>query len=408
MQKQKLNPALIPIILIQLINAMGYGIIFPLMPYYAAQYNATPFIVGMLSASYAIFAILAGPILGQLSDRYGRRPWLLFSLIGTSLGFVLFGIGGSLLMLFLGRIIDGISGGNIVVAQAYVSDVTKPEDRTRTFGLMGAAFGVGFILGPALGSLLAPFGFSVPSWVAAGSAAFAAVVTFFMLPESIKAQNTSQPLNFFSQFAAIGEVFGRIELRPLLLLFGSMTLAVGTFFTNLSLVLQLQAKLPANLVGIPAVFFGIANIIFQIFLLGRAVEAFGEKRLIPIGFIAILFAGIGMFFTTTLLFTIVITIAMSLGLTLLRPSLTSLLSHASGAHEQGKVLGVSVSLDSLAQIFGPLLGGFLIDRFTPGAPGLVGAGIALIALMIFFVVQKRLPARAVIQKTKPVTNPASS
>lgn len=408
MQKQKLNPALIPIILIQLINAMGYGIIFPLMPYYAAQYNATPFIVGMLSASYAIFAILAGPILGQLSDRYGRRPWLLFSLIGTSLGFVLFGIGGSLLMLFLGRIIDGISGGNIVVAQAYVSDVTKPEDRTRTFGLMGAAFGVGFILGPALGSLLAPFGFSVPSWVAAGSAAFAAVVTFFMLPESIKAQNTSQPLNFFSQFSAIGEVFGRIELRPLLLLFGSMTLAVGTFFTNLSLVLQLQAKLPANLVGIPAVFFGIANIIFQIFLLGRAVEAFGEKRLIPIGFIAILFAGIGMFFTTTLLFTIVITIAMSLGLTLLRPSLTSLLSHASGAHEQGKVLGVSVSLDSLAQIFGPLLGGFLIDRFTPGAPGLVGAGIALTALMIFFVVQKRLPARAVIQKTKPVTNPASS
>jgi predicted MFS family arabinose efflux permease len=333
---------------------------------------------------------------------------LLFSLIGTSLGFVLFGIGGSLLMLFLGRIIDGISGGNIVVAQAYVSDVTKPEDRTRTFGLMGAAFGVGFILGPALGSLLAPFGFSVPSWVAAGSAAFAAVVTFFMLPESIKAQNTSQPLNFFSQFSAIGEVFGRIELRPLLLLFGSMTLAVGTFFTNLSLVLQLQAKLPANLVGIPAVFFGIANIIFQIFLLGRAVEAFGEKRLIPIGFIAILFAGIGMFFTTTLLFTIVITIAMSLGLTLLRPSLTSLLSHASGAHEQGKVLGVSVSLDSLAQIFGPLLGGFLIDRFTPGAPGLVGAGIALTALMIFFVVQKRLPARAVIQKTKPVTNPASS
>jgi MFS family permease len=408
MQRQKLNPALIPVILIQLINAMGYGIIFPLMPYYAAQYNATPFIVGMLSASYAIFAILAGPILGQLSDRYGRRPWLLFSLIGTSLGFVLFGIGGSLLMLFLGRIIDGISGGNIVIAQAYVSDVTKPEDRTRTFGLMGAAFGVGFILGPALGSLLAPFGFSVPSWVAAGSAAFAAVVTFFMLPESIKAQNTSQPLNFFSQFAAIGEVFGRIELRPLLLLFGSMTLAMGTFFTNLSLVLQLQAKLPANLVGIPAVFFGIANIIFQIFLLGRAVEAFGEKRLIPIGFIAILFAGIGMFFTTTLLFTIVITIAMSLGLTLLRPSLTSLLSHASGAHEQGKVLGVSVSLDSLAQIIGPLLGGFLIDRFTPGAPGLVGAGIALTALMIFFVVQKRLPARAVIQKTKPVTNPASS
>jgi DHA1 family multidrug resistance protein-like MFS transporter len=248
----------------------------------------------------------------------------------------------------------------------------------------------------------------VPSWVAAGSAAFAAVVTFFMLPESIKAKNSSQPLNFFGQFAAIGEVFGRIELRPLLLLYGSMTLAMGTFFTNLALVLQLQAKLPANLVGIPAVFFGVANIVFQIFLLGRAVEAFGEKRLIPIGFIAILFAGIGMFFTVTLLFTIVITIAMSLGLTLLRPSLTSLLSHASGAHEQGKVLGVSVSLDSLAQIFGPLLGGFLIDRFTPGAPGLVAAGIALTALMIFFVVQKRLPARAVIQKTKPVTNPASS
>ncbi len=133
------NRALIPVLLIQALGAMGYGVVFPVMPYYVAQFGGTPLSVGLLGSAYAVCAFFAAPVLGALSDRYGRRPVLLFSLIGTCIGFILLGIGGSLLVLFLGRIIDGISAGNMAVAQAYVADITEGEERTTAFGLMGAA-----------------------------------------------------------------------------------------------------------------------------------------------------------------------------------------------------------------------------------------------------------------------------
>ncbi len=394
--RPKLNPALIPILLVQLIGAMGYGIVFPLLPYYGTQLGATPLINGILAASYALCAFIAGPILGQLSDKYGRRPILIISLIGTVIGFVFLGIGGSLFMLFLGRIIDGITGGNIVVAQAYVNDVVRPEERTQTFGLMGASFGAGFALGPVLGSLLSVYGLSVPMYAAAVLATIAAIVTYFMLPESINknAPLKTQRTGVLGQFATIAEVFTRKELIPLLLLFTIMTFSMMFFFSSLGQFMQLQVKVPANQAGYPAAAFGISNILFQLVLLRIAVKALGERSLIPLGFISVFICCFGVYLTNSLLLTMGFSLFMSLGMTLLRPAITSLITQKIDPREGGKVLGVNSSIDSLAQIVAPIAGGWLIEAFNPGMPSLFAAGFAVIGLAIFFGVRATLPARA--------------
>jgi MFS transporter, DHA1 family, tetracycline resistance protein len=388
-----MNPALVPIFLIQLIGAMGYGIMFPLLPYYGKEFGASPLVNGMLLASYGICSFIAGPILGSLSDRYGRRPWLIFSLIGTIIGFVLLGIGGSLFMLFLGRIIDGISGGNVVIAQAYISDVSKPEERTQNFGVMGMAFGIGFALGPALGTVLSPYGLSVPMWVAAGLTLIATIVTYFRLPESIKSgANVGQGRSVLGQFAAIGEVFTRKSLQPLLLMFLSFTLAAFLFITSISQVMQLQVGAGVDQAGWPATIFGVLNIVFQSQL--RAIVArLGERRMIAAGLATLLAPSIGMFFVREVWQMVALAPFMALAMTFLRPSLTAMLTALTDPREVGKVLGVGNSIDALAQIFAPLIGGLLIETITPGSPGLLGAVVAGLGLFVFAIRSASLPAR---------------
>ncbi len=405
--RPRMNPALVPIFLIQLIGAMGYGIMFPLLPYYGAQYGATPLVNGLLIASYALCSFVAGPILGQLSDRQGRRPWLIFSLIGTVIGFAVLGIGGSLFMLFLGRCIDGLSGGNVVIAQAYVSDVSKPEERTQNFGLMGAAFGVGFVLGPLLGLLLSPYGLAVPMWAAAALTVVATVVTYFMLPESVKPGSQMGPQRSIAgQFLAIGEVFTRPALQPLLVMFAAFVLAAFLFITSLGQVNQLQVGVPAHLASLPTLIFGALNIVFQVVLLRPAIRKLGERKLIALGLMALLIPSVGLFFVTQLWQLPLLAGFMALSMTLMRPSISALLTTLTDPRESGKVLGVSASIDALAQIAAPILGGLLIEAFTPGTPGLLGFVFAVIGLAVFFARRNTLPERAGGKPAMPHSAPA--
>src|SRR5213596_1800770 len=158
------------------VNLIGFGIIIPLLPFYAETFGASPLVVGLLFAVFSICQLVAAPALGDLSDRYGRRPILVFSLAGTVVSFVMLALAHSVLMLFLARIVDGLSGGNISTARAYVADVTEPKDRARAYGLIGAAFGLGFILGPALSGLLAHISYTAPIWAAAALTAAATLM----------------------------------------------------------------------------------------------------------------------------------------------------------------------------------------------------------------------------------------
>jgi len=183
------------IFLIIFVNMLGFGIILPLLPYYVESFGAGPITIGLLSAAYSLFQLLSAPILGELSDKFGRRPVLLFSIGGTALSFGLLGIANTIPLLFISRIIDGASGGNISTAQAYIADITSKENRIQGMGIMMAAFSLGFILGPALGGLLSVYGYSVPALVAGAVALIATILTFFFLPESIKADTGKKLLS---------------------------------------------------------------------------------------------------------------------------------------------------------------------------------------------------------------------
>jgi len=179
------NKNLLTIFLIVLIDLLGFGIILPLLPYIAEKYQANPFQIGLLTASYSFFQLIASPILGRLSDRYGRKKILMISQFGSVVGYLLLGLAGSLLLLFISRIVDGITGGNISIAQAYIADVTDKKNRAKGMGMIGAAFGLGFIFGPALGGLLAKISYSTPAYFAAGIAMLTVVTTYFFLKESV-------------------------------------------------------------------------------------------------------------------------------------------------------------------------------------------------------------------------------
>src|SRR3989454_4039777 len=182
----KRSPLLVIFITV-FIDLVGFGIVIPVLPFFAegTKFGATPREVGLLFASYSVMQLIFAPVLGRLSDKYGRRPVLLISLIGTSLGFLILGFATTLWMLFLGRIIDGISGGNISTAQAYIADITTKEDRAKGMGLIGAAFGLGFVFGPAIGGILSRWGVGVPFLFAAGLCFANALLLYFTLPETV-------------------------------------------------------------------------------------------------------------------------------------------------------------------------------------------------------------------------------
>ena len=176
---------LLVIFLTIFVNLVGFGIIVPLLPFYAETFGASPVVIGLLFAVFSFCQLIAAPVLGDLSDRYGRRPILIVSLIGTVISFVMLAVAHSVAMLFVARIVDGLSGGNISTARAYVADITAPQDRARAFGLIGAAFGLGFILGPAISALLAPVSYTAPIWAAAAITLVATAMAWFWLPETV-------------------------------------------------------------------------------------------------------------------------------------------------------------------------------------------------------------------------------
>ena len=350
------------------IDLVGFGIVIPVLPFYAegTVFNATPRTVGFLFASYSIMQLIFSPILGRLSDKYGRRPVLFISIIGTGIGFLIIGFANTLWMLFVGRILDGITGGNISTAQAYIADITTKENRAKGMGLIGAAFGLGFIFGPALGGILSRWGIHVPFFFA-GSLCFAnAILLFFTLPETVTKDHPAR------QSAAGGRGVGELlrslkqpRLGFLLTIYFLFIVSFSIMTTSFSLYTMFRFGYDAQHTGYLFAYVGLIAVVIQGGLIGKLVKRFGELPLILFGafcfaisLFAVPFVGPAAGGLAALLIGGGV---FSMGNSLATPTLTSLASKSVGPEEQGTVLGVTQSVASLARAVGPSLAALLIS-----------------------------------------------
>ncbi|MGA9996208.1 MAG: MFS transporter [Pyrinomonadaceae bacterium] len=360
----KRSPLLIIFITV-FIDLVGFGIVIPVLPFYVegTRFHASARMVGLLFASYSIMQLIFTPLLGRWSDRYGRRPILLASIIGTGVGFLILGFATTLWMLFVGRIIDGISGGNISTAQAYIADVTTTEDRAKGMGLIGAAFGLGFIFGPAIGGILSRWGINVPFLFAAGLAFTNAVLLYFMLPETVTKDHPARASAATGRWSQLLSALHQSRLAFVLAIYFLFVVAFSIMTTSFGLFTMYRFGYDAHDTGWLFVFVGVIGAIIQGGLIGRLVKRFGELPLIIAGallFSASLFAIPLTGPHTGLLMLLAVGATFAVGNSLATPSLTGLASKSVGAGEQGGVLGVTQSVASLSRAVGPLLASFLI------------------------------------------------
>jgi len=375
------NARLSTIFAVVFVDLLGFSLILPLLPYYAETFGANPTIIGLLVASYAAAQLLGAPLLGRLSDRYGRRLILLVSIFGSAIGFVLLGIANTLGMLFFSRVLDGLTGGNISVAQAYIADISDDENRARNFGLIGAAFGLGFIIGPAAGGLLSRWGYAVPAFVAAGLAFLNFVAVYFFLPESLTEEDLSAARNkqTHSKFdlGATWRSLSGPRVGPLFTIRFFTSLASSIFQTIFALFALERLGYSAEQTGYVLGYVGVLVSLVQGLLIGRLAKRYPESGLIvfAIGLLSISLAIWA--FTPNLIVLLLVLIPMAVAIGILGAIINSALSRSVYPQEVGSTLGISASLESLTRVIGPSLGGVLLGQVGTWSPGVFGAVVLL-------------------------------
>jgi multidrug resistance protein len=358
------------------IDLLGFGIIIPLLPFYAESYGASATVVGMLGTSFSLMQFLFSPVWGRLSDRIGRRPIILVGLAGSCASYLVLALAGSLTLIFIARIVGGIAGANIPTAQAYIADVTTPENRAKGMGLVGAAFGLGFIFGPALGGILSHLGPSAPMWFASALCGANLVAAWWLLPES---RHASPARATPGRLAALRRAMSDRRLVLLLSLYFIVTAAFSGFEATFALFSERRFGFTVSTIGYLFAFIGCTLALVQGMLVGRAVKRIGEARLIPIA-ICIIGLGIGLVpFAWSIPALLAAVGMLAFGMGFNGPALSSLVSRLTHADDQGGMLGLASSLASLGRVFGPTLGGLLFDTMGMTTTYLSAAAIMFLA-----------------------------
>lgn len=392
------RPPILFLLITAFLFSMGLSLAFPVLPFMVAKYvpdihqQATA--IGWLAAIYALLTFFSSPVMGALSDAYGRRPVLIASLIGSAIGYVVFGIGGSLLILFLGRAIDGLTAGGLSALFGYVADTTPEEDRGKVFGQIGATIGAGFIIGPAIGGLLAHISLSTPFYAAAAVSVLNMLWGYFILPESLSPERRTKH-------------FDAAHLNPLTQLRGALELPVVRRLVTVSVLFILPFSLMQVIVSLMArdalgwgpgqvatVFMvvGVCDIIAQGLLLPVLLKRFGDRRVSQLGLSMgvvgmVLLALMPMLHSAPLLYLGVIVFASGEGI--FNATLASLLSASAPEEAQGRVQGGAQGVQSLAQVVGPLLGGASYSRL--GGTPTFAAGAVVVALALAVLTGSRTP-----------------
>jgi DHA1 family tetracycline resistance protein-like MFS transporter len=385
---------------IVLTDLIGFGLVIPLLPFYGTHYGASAAEVTQLMATYSLMQLFVAPIWGRLSDRYGRRPILLLSLAGSVASYLWLGFADALWMLFAARAVQGACAGNIAAAQAYVADITTPETRAKGMGVIGAAFGIGFIIGPALGGALAgpdPLNpaLAVPAFAGAGLSALAFLGTLLLLKESLPAglrRSTARA----GRLLAVAKALRRPDLRLLIALYFMIIFAFAGMETTFALWAFQQFNWGPSSVGYLFAYVGILGAVIQGGLIGRLARRFGEERLLLTGTVFLLLGLLGIPLSSRVPYLFVATGFLSVGFAMAQPSINSLISRRAAAHEQGEVLGVSQSAGSLARVVGPLVAGFLFATLGRNAPYFGGAAVLACVVIL---------GRQLVRAAEPILAP---
>ena len=379
--------SLILLLLFVFIDVLGFSLILPLLPFYAETFDATPTAVGLLLGANALTQLIGAPILGRLSDRYGRRPLLILSIAGTVVSFLLLGWANSLEMLFLSRILDGFLGGNISLAQAYVTDVTDEKDRARGLGFIGASFGLGFMFGPALGGRLSAGGnYGLPAFVAAALSALNLLGVPIWLPESLSAKKRAEKANgpranFTAR--ALFEALGRPCVGPLLITRLFYGLAFTIFQTVFALFVDKRLGLGAEQTGYLLTYVGVLIVAIQGGGISLLTRRFSDKQLIFGATILLALSLLAWAFTPSVGWLLAVMAPLALSGGVLNVVTNSALTKSVYPQEVGGTLGIAASWGSLVRVVSPVVGGLLLDRVSPAGPGVLG--VLLMAWLIPYI-----------------------
>ncbi len=372
------------ILVIVFLDMMGLGLLVPVIPLIVREFRTDALTIGWISMAYAAAQFVASPLLGAWSDRHGRRGVLLLSFLGSAAAYFAFGWAPAVWVLFAGRIIDGLTGANVGMSQAYIADITEVAQRSRTLALSGVALGAGFIVGPLAGIGLSAFGPHVPAFAAGGLALASTLLAWWRLPESLAAHTRAAPATVrqLNPLAPLLQALGRRSLRPLLVatfLANFAMAALRSHFAFFAIAVLAFSQSDANRV---MAFLGVMMVVAQGGLVRQAVHRWGDHGTLVVGLMlsAVGFVGLSVAVSPTMLYMMVAVTAVGVGLG--TPTMAALVSRRSGAVEQGVMLGAAQASASLAQVIGPVWAGFIFDRAGPQFPFSTGAALVAAALLV--------------------------
>jgi DHA1 family tetracycline resistance protein-like MFS transporter len=372
---------------------IGFGIISPIVPFLVQPYLSNPeeqaIVVTLLTSVYAVCMFFAAPGLGALSDKYGRRPVLLICLLGSVIGYLIFGIGGSLLILFTGRIIDGITGGTIGTLFAYFADIIPPEHRTKYFGWMSAIVGVGGIIGPTLGGLLAKFGYSVPLYFGAIITLLNVVYGFFFMPESLHKNNRLKEITFvrLNPFTQLANILSMKNLQRLLVSAFLIWIPNGSLQAVFSQFTMDTFNWKPAIIGLMFSIIGLQDIISQGLIMPKLLLKLSDKQIAILGMVSEIIGYSFIALSTLFSFYPLLIVGMFIfgfGDSIFGPSFNGMLSKSADSSEQGRIQGGSQSIQALARVIGPIIGGQIYVSLGHAAPAFMGMLLITAAIPVLY------------------------